>query len=120
MKGFIKCSMHSKVISHQGRSSLFPMNRYELIERNNKMANAGFIPDYDMDCYVMEGYGAWMGNVENADGFSDFYQVYIDKGYELVFGPPAPPQIKGYGVFCNNYLEIIEMPKKKAKNFIKK
>ena len=108
MKGFVRCSTASKVVLSHGDFTLEPMNSSELAEENNEMREAGFIPNSDLDCYIMEEYGAFMGNVEQANGLSEFCQEYIDKGYELVLGPPAPPLKDGYGVFCKNYLELVD------------
>lgn len=113
MKGFVRCSTASKVVLSHGEFSLEPMNSYELAEENNEMREAGFIPNSDLDCYIVEDYGAFMGNIEQANVEqanvpSEFYQEYIDEGYELVLGPPAPPLKEGYGVFCKNYLELVD------------
>lgn len=112
MKGFLRCSMASKVVLSHGEYTLEPMNNNELAEENDNMRKAGFVPNSDLDCYIVEDYGAFMGNVEGnveqANGLGEFWQEYIDKGYELVLGPPAPPLKDGYGVFCKNYLELVD------------
>ena len=47
-----------------------------------------------------------MGNT-GTNILNERYQEYLEKGYDLVFGLPAPPMTKGYGVFCSNYLDLI-------------
>lgn len=88
-------------------SHLELMNPLELAQKHERMRATGFIPGRELNCYIVEGYGAWMGNI-GTNELNEHYQEYIEKGYELVVGPPAPPMIKGYGVFCTNYLELVE------------
>ena len=106
MEGFIQCNISSKVVSKKGMLHLELMNHYELAQKHERMSAAGFIPDRELNCYIVEGYGAWMGNSGSTE-LNEHYQEYLEKGYELVFGPPAPPMTKGCGVFCSNYLDLI-------------
>lgn len=112
MKGFIRCNMGIKSINSNGRTITIRMNQVELAQTHQQMYQAGFIADKELDCYIVQEYGAWMGNTEGPE-ISEFYQEYIDKGYELVLGPPAPPMTTGYGIFCSNYMELINSKRKK-------
>lgn len=103
MEGFIRCNVGSKVVNKRGMLHLELMNNYELAQKHERMRTAGFIADRELDCYIVEGYGAWMGNIDGINGLSKRYQEYFEKGYELVIGPPA----NGNGVFCLNYLDLI-------------
>lgn len=87
------------------------------------MIKDGFIPMYDYNLYVREGYGAYIGNVLQGDmesyrknGIS--YQEYIDKGYQLVIGPGAPSyrdSVIGYGLYCKNWEEFVDEKHKMIK-----
>ncbi len=99
MKGFVSCTRN---IEHLG--PFF----------NDKMKYNGFIPQYDLDCYVVQGYGAFMGitNVNSIDELLEkyyvFYKEYISKGYNLLIGPaPYVAPQHSRGIFCENYLDIL-------------
>lgn len=79
------------------------------------------------DCYIKEGYGAYMttlpvkNEIEVANCLSlPYYQKFISKGYEIVTGPPAIDEIthktiKGIGLYCRNYQEILDNRQKKKR-----
>lgn len=107
MKGFI--SANAKNLTY---------NRF----MKNKL---GFKIDTINDCYIKEGYGAYMGTlpINNTEELKEYlnmpyYQNFISKGYHIVVGPPAlneqTHKISGLGLYCKNYEEIIETKKRKT------
>ena len=50
--------MSSKVVSKSRMLHLELMNHYELAQKHERMSAAGFIPDRELNCYIVESYGA--------------------------------------------------------------
>ena len=87
----------------------------------------GFRIDNYNDCYIKETYGAYMGTlpVNNEKELKEclslpYYKKFISKGYEIVTGPPAIDEItyktiKGIGLYCRNYQEILDNRQKKKR-----
>ena len=95
------------------------------IYSNFMKTKLGFKIDNINDCYVKEGYGAYMGTlpIKNTEELKEYlnmpyYQNFISKGYYIVAGPPALDEqtnkIKGLGLYCKNYEELLETKKRKT------
>lgn len=75
-------------------------------ECHSNVDNPKYIVDSEYGVYILPGYGAWMGNVEEK-GRLDKYQEYVWNGYELTIGPASNHYSK-YGVYCKNYRELYQ------------
>ena len=74
------------------------------------MSKKGFIPNYEYDCFILDGYGAYMGTT-TLDNFENsfYWNYFINLGYQLVIGPsPYDGMSESYGVFCENYEELFK------------
>ncbi len=80
-----------------------------LIEiENNKDMPKKFVPNEKYNCYVVDKYGAWMGDIKKKKEIEN-YKIL---GYKLKLGPSSNKHYK-YGVFCTNYKKLL---KKKKEN----
>ncbi len=94
--------------------------------RWDMLRKTGIHPYPELNIYVNNQYGAWMGNINgniNNDyelsnlsclDFDTYISTplskYIDAGYELVIGPAVPEtdgKMHGIGIYCKNWQEII-------------
>ncbi|MCI9063119.1 MAG: hypothetical protein HFJ17_00700 [Clostridia bacterium] len=134
MKGFMNANMSMKTRTDRlsGNKVYVPASP---AEDNARMEKAGFTIDRENGIYKKEGYGAYRSNIDaqikNIDDLRTYYdeicggnpyeeivRLMDEEGYEFVLGPAAP-SISGkiddsfIGVYCKNYLEIIERQKLK-------
>ena len=74
------------------------------------MSKKGFVPNYEYDCFILAGYGAYMGTTTLDNFENSFYWNYFKNiGYQLVIGPsPYDGVSESYGVFCANYEELFQ------------
>lgn len=77
------------------------------------MRQHGFIYDEEFHKYVKEGYGAFLTNTNDFSGTADymstritnkFFEYYLNRGFDLVVGPPAPS--KNGKIPCKNAIYI--------------
>ena len=95
--------------------------KLDLLLEYKLFATIGLIPDFENKIFVLEGYGAYMGNYNEKSlkkylkkNFSDC----VEEGYEIVEGPAAPNKdgsITGKGLYLLNYENYIEFNKQKVK-----
>ena len=127
MKGFIKCNYISKnLYANDYNYKFINHDDSEKYNKWNLLRKAGINPYPEFDFYVSNEFGAWMGNtsfyvktvedllnIEQLD--LDTYEVtpfikYINEGYDLVIGPGVPEtdgKIHGNGVYCKNWVDIL-------------
>ena len=136
MRGFIKCNIVSKNLYTNDHNYLSNNNEYSKYEKWNLMRRAGLFPYPELDIYVNPIYGAWMGNINtnitnplelldksqhDLDRVTNIpFIEFINEGYELVIGPAAPQTngiVYGTGVYCKNWMEIINK-KEKPKQYM--
>ena len=117
--GFIRCSIHIKTeLQQNNEMGIETMTEKELEEKNAEMIQDGYIPNYSLDCYIVDGFGAWMGSTTNMSDFEKNYMDFIDNGYDLILRPNKSHLGNfTYQVFCRNYMKIFECDMdKKAHN----
>lgn len=128
MEGFIRCNQISRNLCVHDNSYLCTSHdEFDKYKKWDLMRKAGIWPYPEYDFYVSNVYGAWMGNIDysirNTNDLLDKYQFdldqgietpfveFIKKGYELIIGPGVPEtdgKIHGNGVYCKNWLELLE------------
>ena len=99
----------------------------EVAEEQFRYMKAGFTIDEENDVYVYPGYGAFASNmdgdiqtIEDLTRNNAYRRKQMqEEGYEYILGPAAPTG-SGYipdchGLYCKNYLEIVEREKSKGK-----
>lgn len=105
--GFISCNAHTKSGVNNNELVLEAMTVEELKEHNKEMEENGYIPNYELDCYIVDEYGAWMGYIKGIEEFEQHFGHFMEKGYDLII---KPVKSKGhstkYNVFCRNYHTI--------------
>lgn len=107
MRGIYRCTIG--LTNDPRTSKLVPMTDEQLKIRNQRFMNAGFIPDYELDGFVVDGFGAWMGDITPTDEFNgSYFQPFFELGYNIVLGPKGPDSVNNsVGVFCKNYKEML-------------
>ena len=113
--GFIRCNVRTKTCLNNNELTIETMTEKELEKENAMMLESGFVPNQGFDCYIVHGYGAWMGNINTINDFNEHYSFLIDKGYNILLKPAKYNNGTVYfQVFCENYLIIFaELMKKK-------
>ena len=111
MFGIICCSNGIKCMKDDKENIWYvPLDHEELENHNELMREHGFIPNYEYDCYILDGYGAYMGNTDSEDLSEFYWSSFSNMGYDLVLGPKSCDDICGkYGVFCKNYEYVYKM-----------
>ena len=127
MEGFLSAKLNKQ---EQMRGVNIPISGVNMVLFNKSHSAAishNFKINKKFDVYIMEGYGAFVKNVNAKidltnlkmanDGFrySPYEKILamINEGYELVIGPAFPndqgrvdPNLAG--LFCRNYIEMAE------------
>lgn len=80
--------------------------------------NKKYVVDREYGAYILPGYGAWMGNIDEKEEM-DPYLEYVDEGYELTIGPASNRYCR-YGVYCKNYRELYQSKLNEVDKLIKK
>ncbi len=107
MRGVYECNIGLTIDPKTKKQKL--MTEEQLKVRNQKFMELGFIPDYEINCFVVEGFGAWMGDAFSPrDLKDDYFQTFFNMGYDMVIGPKGPNSTGNIGVFCKNYKELLE------------
>lgn len=108
--------MHTKQIRGVITSEKPPRS----IPRKKIERNKDYIISRTYNAYILPGFGAWMGNVDDpSDIHSSFYSNYEEEGYELVVGPASNSCCK-YGIYCKNYQELYQSKLDTVDRLIKK
>lgn len=108
MRGIYRCTIGLTNDSKTGE--LVPMTDEQLKIRNQKFMDAGFIPNYELDGFVVDGFGAWMGDITPTDELNgSYFQPFFELGYNIVLGPKGPNSTSdSVGIFCKNYKELLK------------
>src|SRR5574344_513937 len=114
-----------------GKNGIWDMyiygNSEELKKEQNRFLNSGLTIDEEKNLYYLEGYGAFINNVDNdintvdemlnkVTSTGNLYQYgayrYFDaQGYKFVIGPGIQDEygkVNKKGLYCSNYKEILE------------
>lgn len=120
--GFIRCNVRNKTEIYKDKGVVLEtMTEEEICEENKIMKKAGFIPDYGLDCYVVDGYGAWMGSTNSFNQFVDDYIGLMQKGYDIVLRPNISKTNNiTFQIFCKNYHIIYNEASKKVQKEMQK
>ena len=87
----------------------------------SEMLANGFMPNETLNCYIKEGYGAFMGNIileesksleEYIEKNAKYYAKFLDGGCGLHLGPPAPVCSSVdistiHGLYCYNWEDYL-------------
>ena len=113
--GFIRCNIHEKsVINEDNELTLGIMTEEEIEEYNREMISDGFLPNYGLDCYINNDFGAWLGYAKGMPDFEKNYMSLFSEGYDLVLVPNKSKHGNiVYQVFCKNYEDIYKIAIKK-------
>ena len=91
---------------------------YDVFEKQEKYILSGLVPNYHLDLYVRNGFGALCfccgmystleSVMKEAMEFNNFYDFpgKISEGYKFVIGPGVSDG--SFAVYCSNYLEFIK------------
>lgn len=124
MKGLVSCN---NLVMPVSNGEVKPGDEQYKQKEWERMREHGLMPDEANDLYYLEGYGAYMGNIdaeisEVEDLFAyiakgtdqnpyEFYRDYATEGYLLTIGPGAPADngiVSGKAVYCENYLDLLK------------
>ena len=89
--------------------NLFHCNITNLDEISS-MRKRGFLIDFDNECYIRKDFGAYIRDLNKSNfelEIQNYYGNYLDKDYKLLLGPAFKEDDNKVGLYCSNYLELL-------------